>query len=147
MNKALFKNKLNLGGMAKLRGRQLRASIFRRKIEFKYSFELEFDIWEACSLTECWISFPGDNVADLKDVVFWLCRGFSEGFDIVSSYSVGRSEFLIQCLKIFAERCRSQRIAKLEQDRAFRFLITTQNERISKFLMVLGCSVCGSMWW
>ncbi|XP_075240715.1 exocyst complex component 7-like isoform X2 [Convolutriloba macropyga] len=72
----------------------------------------------------------GDNVADLKDVVFWLCRGFSEGFDIVSSYSVGRSEFLIQCLKIFAERCRSQRIAKLEQDRAFRFLITTQNERI-----------------
>merc|ERR1712226_1414136 len=59
-----------------------------------------------------------------------LCRGFSDGFDIVSSYSVARSEFLLNSLKAFAERSRAQRMAKQLNDNGFQFLVTSQKSKI-----------------
>ena len=70
--------------------------------------------------------FPDRNIGDLKDVVFWLCRGFSEGFDIVSSYSSARSDFFAQMLKAYADRCRNHSATEKHKTTDFNFLITSQ---------------------
>ena len=57
---------------------------------------------------------------------YWLCRGLSDKFDVVSSYAAKRSEFLVRSLVSFVERYRIQAVTSTVNANDFDFLRTYQ---------------------